>query len=247
MLQGTPQMALAEAQGAGILKPGAAGFTSGSLQNTTELASRMQSTVFTRAQITGKFNHFDQMKSAATAISNRLATIETQFGQLNRLSPEAARVARQGYQPLINTAGQRIQLTQMVEDTIIEISNSGSADRLKGMVFSETGREAEHLAANQLQQRGVSLLPNAVSQGQSLMQQISKLPINAAQASQQLKELATKGAAGMASAVQALRMAGPVATSAARTAAITVVEYFIALGCNLTTIPLIIRPEPKGA
>jgi hypothetical protein len=249
MLKGTLEMALAEAQGCGIAKPGAVSL-SGSLQSTADLAARMQPTfdsagnklapMFTRGQISGIFNHAQSMRDAANGIGRALADMESDLGQVSRSAPEAGRVARQGYQALMGRAAEDIQLANRVEEGIVEIANSGNANRLSSVVITETGRDAPFLASNQLQQRGLSLLPNALGQGRVLLQRISTLPMNADEAEDMLKDLVQKGAVGMTAAYNAVRAGGTAARSLARQAFETTGRFLAAFGARLVILPPLI-------
>jgi hypothetical protein len=238
MLRGTVQMAYAEAQGCGIAKAGAVPL-SGSLQSTADLAARAQTTLFTRPQITGIFNHFESMRGAANGIATRLADMETKLAEVGKASPEAARVARQGYQQLMGTAAQRVQLAADVERELVEIANSGNANRLAGQVITETGRDAQFLAENQLAQRGLNLMPNALAQGRVMLQRIATLPINADEAKDMLKDIAVKGAAGMTAAYNAVRGAGTAARAWAQVAFETTGRFLVAFGAKLVFVALI--------
>lgn len=245
MFRGTFQMALVEAQGGGIAKAGG-GIGSSSLQATSQLASRMGSTIITRTQVTGNFDHYNSMRGAANGIASRLSSMQAKLAELTRLSPDAARVARQGYQPLMNVSGERLKLAQDVEGAIVEINNSGSANRLSSVLITETGRDAEALAEAQLQRRGVSMLPNAIGQGRALMQRIAQLPLNSEQAKEMIKDVATKGAAGMTAAYNMVRAAGTAGRAAARTAFQITGEFLAAFGARLVTIMLVPTKQLKS-
>jgi hypothetical protein len=161
MQQGTFQMSVIEAQGGSIVKGPALG---SSLQSTAELGRRMYPTAesardgirFTRAQVSGTYDHYDQMRNAA----NRLVTLSTQaerqFATVQRLSPDAARVSRQAYQPILGTAAERVRLVNQIEEFVVQITRTGNANRLSSIQITETGRQAENLAFTQLESRGVA-------------------------------------------------------------------------------------------
>jgi hypothetical protein len=167
------------------------------------------------------------------------------------MSPEAGRVARVGYQPLLNTTAQRIQMGQQVEQAIVEITNSGNANRLSEVVITETGRDEAALAETQLAKQGVQMLPNAIANGRNLLQQISRLPLNAQEAEEMLKDIATKGSAGIASIATAARAGGVVARSWVSAAVDSVGVFLVEFGSRLATPIIIIGPMPgssgKGA
>lgn len=242
LLRGTGQMALAEAQNCVLLKEGQP--LGSSLQSTANLAREMQSTTFTRAQINNSFNHFDQLRGHANGLVTRLKDMSVRLGRLGALSSDAARVARQGYQPIMSEAAQRIEVATKVETAIVEITNSGNANRLSGIVLTETGREEAFLVENQLARRGVQLLPNAVSNGRLLIQQIARFPINTDQAKTLLQDIATKGSMATTTAVSAARAAGPAARSWAATAAESIGTFLVAFGSRVISVPLIIGPMP---
>src|SRR5205807_7922451 len=104
------------------------------------------------------------MRGAANGLVTRLNSMNIELGKLTGRSPEAARLARQGYQPLMTTATQRVELAVKVEEALIEITNSGNTERLKSFVISippgapSAAREVENLAEVQLQNRGITLL-----------------------------------------------------------------------------------------
>jgi hypothetical protein len=173
--------------------------------------------------------------------------MEVQLARLMRAAPDAAGVARQGYQPLMSEAGQRVQVAQQVEQAVVEIANSGNGNRLANVVISETGREEAFLMENQLARQGVQLLPNSISSGRQLMSQIARMPINAEDAKNLMREIATKGSVAVGTATAAARAGGAAARSWLSVAAESVGTFLVAFGSRLISVPLLIIPLNPGS
>ena len=189
----------------------------------------------------------NQLRGAANSLARNLADMQTQLGRLQAASPDAARVARQGYQPLMSEAAQRVQVAQQVEQAVVEITNSGNANRLANVVIRETGREEAFLMEQQLAKQGVQMLPNSISNGRNLMAQIARMPINSEDAKNLLREIATKGSAAVATVTGAVRTGGAVARSWISVAAESVGTFLVAFGSRLIMIPIIIIPLTPGS
>lgn len=241
--RGTYQAALAEAQGCFIGKSGGATAVQ-SLQSVAKAphVDGLGNILYTRAQTTNSFDHYNSMMGATENMQKQIVAMETKLAEIQRISPEAARTARDGMQPIMTAGNQRVQLAMDVEKAVIEITQSGNSNRLADQVITVTSRTEAGLLETQMQNRGRQLLPNAIGNGQQLLTRIRTMPINVEDAKKTIGELATKGSAAVAAATQALRTGGAVVRSYVLRAATVIGEALISLGSSLIT-PIVV---PKG-
>ncbi len=165
MLRGTFEAALAEAQGAELIK----------VKN------------FTPAN--QSYNHFQSMRDTANALQNTLTSVRQQLIALRSLDPKAAELADRSFRPLVENAAYRVHLAQQTEKMIIEIAQTGNSTRLQGVPLNQ-GRDAANLVSNQLRTMNMNLVPQGVSQGTTLLERIKQLPTTASEAREQIKQVA---------------------------------------------------------
>jgi hypothetical protein len=213
--QGTYDAALAEWQGAVILKDSAA-----------------------------PFQHYQSMRETANAlVYNRDAILEG-IAKLRQTDPEAASTAARSLEPLLNESTRAISLAQDTESVMNELTNTGAAQRLAGVVLTPQGRTSAGLVSNQLAAQRMALLPRGVEQAgwvQSIMARIRAVPITPQEVRQRAVELSTRVSA-FAAAVRA-------ALTGARAAAPGVLNLLLVwltqFGSRLTT-PIILIGDPFG-
>jgi hypothetical protein len=166
MLRGTFEGALAEAQGAELIKP----------------------KFFTPAS--QSFKHFENMRGAANSLANNLSQFRELLMKLRAIDPKAADVADTSFRPLTETASLRVQMANEVEELIIEINTTGNATRLTGVPLNQS-RDAAGLVSNQLQQFNMGLVPKQLAQSFStLMDRIRQLPTTLSEARDQVRNIA---------------------------------------------------------
>jgi len=165
MLRGTFEAALAEAQGAELIK----------VSN------------FTPAN--QSYNHFQSMRDAANALQNNINSFRQALMQLRAIDPKAAEVADRSFRPLVDNAAYRVHLAQQTEKLMVEIAQTGNSTRLQGVPLNQ-GRDAANLVSNQLRTMNLNLVPQGVSQGTTLIERIKQLPTTASEARDQIKQVA---------------------------------------------------------
>jgi len=237
MLRGTAQAALAEAQGCAIPKdlmpaPGS------SLQS-------IGPGIVSRGRVTNTFEHSESLRGAALRLLNLTGQMEQLIGKMGsqKVDPQAVSLTRQAYQPIMTEAYQRIDVARQVEQATIEIYNSGNGNRLSGVEIIRAGRDEAALVESQLGAMTPRwrLLPPAVSNGNQLMSQISRMSINADDAKDLMKQIADKTAAITGSAVAAARAGGAAARSWIRAAYEGVAEFVIGFGSRLSSFPIFLK------
>lgn len=189
MLRGTFEAAIAEAQGAELVK----------VRNFTPAIQ--------------SYNHYQSMREAANSLQNSITGFRTTLGQLRAVDPRAAEIADRSFRPLVESASLRVQLARQTEQMIIEIGNTGNSTRLQGVPLN-LGRDQAGLVSNQLRQMNLNLVPQGISQGSSLIDRIKQLPITSNEAKEQIKTIALWVSGTIATARRALQTAATRAFSA---------------------------------
>jgi hypothetical protein len=179
-LRGTFEAALAEAQGAEIMKT----------RN------------FTPAN--PSFSHFDSMRDAANGLQRNLDKFRDLLMQLRSTDPKAAEAADFSFRPLTESAELRVDLARKTEEVIIEIANTRNTTRLEGVPLQQ-GRDAANLVSNQLRTMNISLVPNQIAQGSNLLDRLRTLPTTLEEARDQLKVLVASVGVAARAAMQAAR------------------------------------------
>src|SRR5262249_20919671 len=139
MLRGTFEAALAEAQGAELIK----------VRNFTPAVQ--------------SYNHYQSMRDAANSLANNLSQYRQLLMQLRTMDAKVAEVVDRSFRTLSETASVRVQMAQQVEELINEINTTGNATRLQGVPLNQ-GRDAAGLVSNQLRQMNLGLVPGQLAQ-----------------------------------------------------------------------------------
>lgn len=189
MLRGTFEAALAEAQGAELIKP----------------------SNFTPAN--QSFKHYDSMRDGANALQNAITQFRAGLTRLSTIDPKAAQRADISFRPLVDSAAYRVNLAQQTEKMIVEIANTGNSTRLQGVPLNQS-RDSAGLVSNQLRQMNLNLAPQGLSQGTTLLDRIRQLPTTFAQAREEIKRIALM----VSTTAGAFARAGTSAASRAMTA-----------------------------
>jgi len=208
--QGTYDAALAEYQGAAILKDSA-----------------------------DAYKHSDSMRSTANALVNNRDAILKAIANLRQTNPEAASTAARSLEPLLNGATRQIALARDTESIMHELGKTGNAQRLAGYVFTPAGRSSGALLSNQLSSQRAALLPQGVEQTnwvRAIVARIRDLPITPAEVRARAGELGVKVstfAAGVRGAFVAARVAAPPLIE-------SLLVFLVRFGSRLTTPILVI-------
>jgi hypothetical protein len=212
MLRGTFEAALAEAQGAELIK--GSNFTP-SVQ---------------------AYNHYQSMRDAANGLANNLSSFRQLLMQLRGIDPRAADAVQRSLRPLTEMASQRLEMAQKVDELINEINTTGNATRLQGVPLNQ-GRDAAGLVSNQLNNLRLGLVPQQLAQSFSaLMDRIKELPATLEEAQEQIRTMAVTVSSVAAAAARGAARAAQAAVSRSWTAAM---EFLAAFGSRLTSFIII--------
>jgi hypothetical protein len=189
MLRGTFEAALAEAQGAELIK-------------VRDFTPANQS-----------YNHYQSMRGAANSLQLNLVQFRQLLMQLRSIDPQAAELADRSFRPLTETAASRVHLAQQAEQMIIEIANTGNTTRLQGVPLNQS-RDAAGLVSNQLRQMNMNLVPQGLAQGNNLLDRIRQLPTTLSEAKDQVRQIAVMVSSVASAAASSARSAASRALSA---------------------------------
>jgi len=208
--QGTYDAALAEYQGAAILKDSAEAY-----------------------------KHGESMRNAANALVNNRDAILKAIANLRQTNPEAASTAARSLEPLLNGATRQIALARDTKSVMMELGKTGNAQRLAGYVFTPAGRTSGALLSNQLTSQRAALLPQGVEQTnwvRAIVARIRDLPITPSEVRARAGELGMKVgtfAAGVRGALVAARVAAPPLIE-------SLLVFLVRFGSNLTSPLIVI-------
>jgi hypothetical protein len=221
MLRGTFEAALAEAQGAELVKS----------RNFTPAAQ--------------SFNHYQSMRDAANSLANNLSQFRALLMQLRAVDPRAAEIADRSFRPLVETASLRVNMAGQVDELINEINTTGNATRLQGVPLNQS-RDVAGLVSNQLRQMNIGLVPQQLAQNfNGLMDRIRQLPTTLSEARDQVRNIALM-VSSVASA--AARMARAALTRAAEATMELLVEWGSRFTVFLPPIPTdTLKSMPGGS
>lgn len=176
LLRGTFEAAIAEAQGAELIK----------VKNFTP--------------VNQSFNHFQAMREGANAMRTALSDFSDLMMRLRRIDLQAAMRADAAFRPLTDSAALRVDTARKTEELIIEITNTRNQTRLQGVPL-QLGRSQAGLVSNQLRQMNLSLVPNTLSRSTPVLDRIRTFPIT----SDDAKTLAKQISAMVSSSAFAVR------------------------------------------
>jgi hypothetical protein len=219
-LRGTYEAALAEAQGAELIK----------------------AHDFTPAKQSWK--HYINMRDAANSLANNLKIFNDSIKALRAIDPKAARVADETFQPLTSTASIRLDIARKTEQLIIEIAQTRNTARLEGVPLNQS-RDAAGLVSNQLRQMNMNVVPQGLAQGsRGLMERIRILPTTLEEARDQIRQIASMIGTMAAAAARAATSAASRAVTAVTEMLISWSSRFSVF---LPPIPLkLVYPDPPG-
>jgi hypothetical protein len=150
---------------------------------------------------------------------------------------------RAGLPASLDKARELINRSHNTLRTATELTNTGNASRLEG-ILPQTGRNVASLASEQVTQLGRNLVPGGVSQAagwvEETLEEIEEQPVTLGELAQQGKVIAGAASASVAAATQAEGTAAGV--SAVRAFFGTAVELLESIGSRLTSPMLIIIP-----
>ena len=208
--QGTYDAALAEFQGAVILRDSAE-----------------------------PFQHAISMRNTANALVNNREAILQAISNLRQSDPQAASTAARSLEPLLNESTRYIALARDTESVMVELSNTGNTQRLADVVLTPQGRTSAALVSNQLAAQRMALLPRGVEEAswvQSVMTRIRALPITPSEVRARAAELGTK----VGTLAAAIRGALVSARAAVPGVLDTILIWLTEFGSRLTTPIIII-------
>lgn len=228
ILRGSHEAALAEAQGAQIVR--------------------------NVAQQGATFQHILDLENSGAAIQDRLQVVQSLLGKMGEIDRGVMLRSQEGLQPLIESAESNVELIEDTQEVAADLARN-FGDRLAGVAFgqgglgTQVGRSFAALISTQINQmavtlraRGIepSLIPNEFTRGRMLMQQIQQLPVTIEDAFQRM--------AGALAAVRALftqsaiRAAVNTASSSFLRALSGALEGLFTMSGSLVTLPIFIIP-----
>jgi hypothetical protein len=228
ILRGSHEAALAEAQGAQIVR--------------------------NVAQQGATFEHILDIENTGAAILDRLRDVQGLLGKIGEIDPGVMRRSKEALQPLIETAESNVELIEETQGVAADLTRN-FGNRLTGVYFGQgglgpqVGRSFVALISTQINQMAVTLrargiepnlIPSEFTRGRMLMQQIQQLPVTIEDAFQRM--------AGALAAVRALLTQSAI-RAAANTASSSFLRFLSAafeglftISGRLVTLPIIILP-----
>lgn len=228
ILRGSHEAALAEAQGAQIVR--------------------------NVAQQAATFEHILDLESTGVAIQDRLRDVQSLLGKIGEIDPGLMSRSKEALQPLIETAESNAELIEETREVAADLGRT-FGNRFAGVYFGqgglgpEVGRSFGALISTQINQmamtlraRGIepNLIPNEFTRGRMLLQQIQRLPVTIEDAFQRIAgALATVRALLTQSAIRA---ATNTASSSFLRFLSAAFEGLFTISGRLVTLPIIILP-----
>lgn len=230
ILRGSHEAALAEAQGAQIVRNVAA-------QGAT-------------------FSHIRDLEGTARALMAREAQVQSVLGKIGEVDRGVMIRAKEALQPMLTAARQNLDLIERTRNVAADLIRT-HPNRLAGVHFGSgglgpgVGRTPASLISTQIQQmaatlraRGIdpTLVPRAHAAGNALMSSIRQLPVSIQDAG--IRVAAAAAAARAAFTQAAARAAASSAASTFLRGLAAAMEVLLTVGGRLISVPIIII-DPK--
>jgi hypothetical protein len=226
ILRGSHEAALAEAQGAQIVR-----------------------------NVCGQgatFAHIRDLENTAQALMSRYSQVQSVLGKIGEVDRGVMIRSKEALQPMLQAAQQNISLLERTRNVAADLMRT-HPNRLSGVYFGQgglgpaTGRTHASLISTQIQQmaatlraRGIepSLIPRAHAAGNALMATLRQAPVTIQDAG---FKIATAAAAARAAFTQAaLRAAATSAAQSLLRGLAAAMEALLTVGGRLITVPIII-------
>ena len=231
IFRGTHEAALAEAQGAEIVR------------NTARQAA--------------SYRHILSLERDGAAIADRIARIQSILGRIGGVERGAMIRSREALQPLLKLAEHHQQMIQSTRDIAADLIRQ-YPNRLRGVTFSPgglgpaVGRDHRALISTQLQQlavqlraRGIDprLVPDAFVAARNQVSAIRNLPINAREA---LLHVSSAAAAARAAFTYAVSRAGLSAGAQVLRVLGAAIEGLVSISGRLITPFIFVITDEQG-
>src|SRR5271166_2399716 len=228
ILRGSHEAALAEAQGAEIVR--------------------------NVAQQGATFQHILDLENTGAAIQDRLQVVQSLLGKMGEIDRGVMLRSQEALQPLMESGESNVELIEDTREVATELARN-FGNRLAGVAFgqgglgTQVGRSYAVLISTQINQmavtlraRGIepSLIPNEFSRGRMLMQQIQQLPVTIQDAFQRMA--GTLAAARALFVQSAIRAAANTASSSFLRALSAAFDALFTVSGTLVTLPIFIIP-----